>query len=115
MPDSPNEIELVVVLEGEVAGCLAIQRKAETCGKLFGFHVDARRQGRGAGRVLLSAGMAEAARRGYTRLELDTCAAMQAAVHLYEALGWVRGPDPLPEAGADRSYTITLPPSWRPF
>lgn len=106
--NSPNDIELVAEVNGKLVGCLAIQRRKEAVAKLFGFHVDAGMQGRGIGRALLTKGIAEAAMHHFTHLELDTWGDMNAAVHLYESLGWVRGPDPLPESGADRFYCLAL-------
>lgn len=105
---SPNEIELVAEIAGKVAGCLVIQRRAGACAKLSGFHVDATMLGRGLGRALLSEGIAEAARHDFTELQLETCSAMRAAIHLYESFGWQRGADPLPESGADRFYSLAL-------
>ncbi len=106
--DSPNEIELVAEMAGKVAGCLVIQRRAGASAKLFGFHVDAGMQGRGLGRALLAEGIAEAARRNFTELQLETCAGMRAAIHLYESFGWKRGADPLPGSGGDRFYSLAL-------
>lgn len=106
--NTPNEIELVAEVDGKLVGCLAIQRMEGTVAKLFGFHVDASMQGQGIGRTLLSEGIAQAIIHNFTQLELETWGDMAAAVHLYESLGWVRGPDPLPESGADRSYCLTL-------
>ena len=105
---SPNEIELVAEIAGKVAGCLVIQRRTGASAKLFGFHVDASMQGRGAGRALLSAAITEAARGNFTELELETCGDMHAAIHLYESFGWKRGPDPLPGSGGDRFYSLKL-------
>ncbi|MTV36757.1 GNAT family N-acetyltransferase [Duganella radicis] len=106
--DSPNDIELVAEVDGRLGGCLVIQRRQGTSAKLFGFHVDAGMQGRGVGRALLTEGIAEARRNNFTRLDLETCGDMHAAIHLYESFGWKRGPDPLPESGADRFYSLAL-------
>jgi ribosomal protein S18 acetylase RimI-like enzyme len=106
--NTPNEIELVAEVDGKLVGCLVIQRMEGAVAKLFGFHVDASMQGRGIGRTLLSEGIAQAVIHNFTQLELETWGDMGAAVHLYESLGWVRGPDPLPESGADRFYCLAL-------
>lgn len=105
---TPNEIELVAEVDGKLVGCLAIGRMEGTVAKLFGFHVDASMQGQGIGRTLLSEAIAQALIHNFTQLELETWGDMEAAVHLYESLGWVRGPDPLPESGADRFYCLAL-------
>ncbi|WBS05527.1 GNAT family N-acetyltransferase [Pseudoduganella sp. SL102] len=107
-PGSPNDIELVAEIAGKVAGCLVIQRRGAACAKLFGFHVDASMQGRGVGRALLSEAIAEAARRDFSELQLETCGGMDAAIHLYESFGWKRGADPLPGSGGDRFYSLAL-------
>ncbi|CAM3836847.1 hypothetical protein BS639_17360 [Rouxiella silvae] len=106
--NTPNAIELVAEVDGKLVGCLAIQRMEGAIAKLFGFHVDASMQGQGIGRTLLREGIAQAVIHNFTHLELDTWGDMGAAVHLYESLGWVRGPDPLPESGADRFYCLAL-------
>jgi ribosomal protein S18 acetylase RimI-like enzyme len=103
-----NSIELVAVIDGALAGCVAIERLDRQSAKLFGFHVDATRQGRGVGRALLSAAIAEANALGISRLHLDTWDDMQAAVHLYESFGWERAEDPHPDSGANRSYVLAL-------
>lgn len=108
LANSPNEIELVAEVDGKLVGCLAIQRMDGTIAKLFGFHVDASMQGHGIGRTLLTEAIAQAVIHHFTQLELETWGNMGAAVHLYESLGWVRGPDPLPESGADRFYCLAL-------
>jgi len=108
LASTPNEIELVAEVDGKLVGCLAIQRMEGTVAKLFGFHVDASVQGQGIGRTLLSEAIAQAIIHDFAQLELETWGNMGAAVHLYESLGWVRGPDPLPESGADRFYCLAL-------
>ena len=108
LASTPNEIELVAEVDGKLVGCLAIQRMEGTVAKLFGFHVNANMQGQGIGRTLLSEAIAQAIIHDFAQLELETWGNMGAAVHLYESLGWVRGPDPLPESGADRVYCLAL-------
>ncbi|HYH27432.1 MAG TPA: GNAT family N-acetyltransferase [Actinomycetota bacterium] len=50
-------------------------------------------QGRGIGRALMEAVVAEARRLGRARITLDTTEAMKAAVALYESMGFERGED----------------------
>lgn len=106
--DSPNAIELVAEWRQQVCACLAIQDLGHGCGKLSGFHADAACRGHGIGRALLSRAIDEARQHGLSRLTLDTCAGMHAAIRLYQSLGWQRIADPSPDAGADRSYVLTL-------
>lgn len=108
LSNTTNEIELVAEVDGKLVGCLAIRRMEGAVAKLFGFHVDASMQGQGIGRTLLSEAITQAANHQFTQLELETWGNMVAAVHLYESMGWVRGPDPLPESGADRYYCLAL-------
>jgi len=106
--DTPNDIELVAEVDGKLVGCLAIQRLEGAVAKLFGFHVDASMHGQGLGRALLGEAISQAVSHRFTQVTLETWGSMGAAVHLYQSLGWVRGPDPLPESGADRFYCLTL-------
>ena len=108
LASSPNDIELVADVDGRLAGCLVIQSRQGASAKLFGFHVDSSMHGRGIGRGLLAEAIAEARRNNFLQLELETCGDMHAAIHLYESFGWIRGPDPQPESGADRFYSLAL-------
>lgn len=76
------------------------------------FAVDARAQGQGVGRQLLRAVLEHAARQGTRRLRLCTLPAMEAAQHLYAAIGFTRTPDldfePAPGV-ALRAYELCLP------
>lgn len=84
---------LVVVDEGRVVGGGGIAPlsggDSDTCEvrKMY-FRKDAR--GRGAGRALLQRLLDEARARGYRRCYLETLTGMDAAQHLYEALGFTR-------------------------
>ncbi|MCC7108656.1 MAG: GNAT family N-acetyltransferase [Deltaproteobacteria bacterium] len=84
---------LVVVDEGRVVGGGGIAPlsggDSDTCEvrKMY-FRKDAR--GRGAGRALLQQLLDEARARGYRRCYLETLTGMDAAQHLYEALGFTR-------------------------
>lgn len=100
--------ELVAVLDGAAVGSIAISRVDDEVAHLSKFFVDARHRGRGIGRRLLVAAVAEAGRRGYRRIDLETRSAYEEAVHLYEATGWRRGPDLPPDYGPDRTYSLTM-------
>ena len=67
------------------------QDKGEADIRAFG--VSAAAQGRGVGRALLRAVMAEAVARGLVTLRLCTQPAMLAAQHLYETAGFTRTPE----------------------
>ena len=59
-------------------------------------------------RAVLARAVEEARARGYRRIELETRTIYREAVHLYEATGWLRGPDLPPEHGPDRTYALDL-------
>src|SRR5688500_10906290 len=59
--------------------------------RMLGVHPDA--QGRGIGRRLMLACIDRARRAGKARMSLDTTDQMKAAQHLYESMGFRRGPD----------------------
>ena len=105
---SSNAIELVADWNGCMCACIAFQTMANRDGKLFGFHVDHAHRGKGIGKSLLNAAIAEAKQYGYIRLRLDTWDNMHAALALYVSAGWQRDADPPPESGANRSYFLQL-------
>ncbi len=109
--------EFVAAIDGRPVGSVALSPKAGGHGslepdgrvawlsKLF---VDAAYRGHGLGRALLERAVTEARARGYRRIDLETRTIYREAVRLYEATGWVRGPDLPPEHGPDRTYTLHL-------
>ena len=96
---------LVAVEEGRILGCTTL----ELDGRIEGGHprdplapdeahmrmlgVDPRARGRGIGRALVEACIAEARRRGKLRLTLDTTEEMTAARAMYSSMGFERRPD----------------------
>lgn len=107
--DGPAD-EIVAELDGRTVGSVAMAPREAGVGHFSKFFVDAGYRGRGIGRLLLQAAVDQARRRGYTRLELETRTAFEEAVHLYEATGWMRGPDFPPGSGPDRTYALSLQP-----
>ncbi|MDQ7993616.1 MAG: GNAT family N-acetyltransferase [Propionicimonas sp.] len=57
---------------GQVLGCVALKHLDPHHGELKSMRVDAATRGRGLGRLLLDHVLAEAARRSYTRVSLET-------------------------------------------
>ncbi len=100
--------EFVAELDGRAVGSVVLSAHGDGAGYLSKFFVDAAYRGRGIGRELLARGVAEARERGYHRIDLETRTIYREAVHLYEATGWVRGPDLPPEHGPDRTYSLYL-------
>ena len=92
---------LVAVEDGEVLGSVTL---VSACSDHFehephgdgGFRMLAvapRAQGRGVGRALLEAVLAEARARGWRRIAITTMAWMRQAQRMYESVGFVRRPD----------------------
>ncbi len=70
--------------------------------------VDPAARGRGIGRALMEACLAEARARGKTLVTLHTTKWMTAAQRMYESMGFVRGPDRVFESGF-RLMSYSLP------
>jgi putative acetyltransferase len=95
-------------VEGKPVGSVAISPRGEGVAWLSKLFVDASSRGRGLGRALLARAVEEGRARGYLRIDLETRSIFREAVQLYEATGWLRGPDLPPEHGPDRTYSLDL-------
>ncbi|TFV92315.1 GNAT family N-acetyltransferase [Oxalobacteraceae bacterium OM1] len=85
------EITFWSVREGSVLlGCGALKELGPEHGEIKSMRTPSALRGRGAGRAVLNHILAEARRRGYKRLSLETGPAQtfQAAHHLYESVGF---------------------------
>jgi ribosomal protein S18 acetylase RimI-like enzyme len=85
---------LVAVENGEVAGYVKLGRVTDLAASdhvlmIAGIAVDPGRQGRGIGRALIDAAIAEARDRGARRLTLRVLGGNAGARHLYETSGFV--------------------------
>ena len=101
-------LEWVAELAGVPVGSVVLTPDGTGEAKLTKLFVDASYRGRGIGRSLLLHAVVEGRARGWLRLHLETRAAYREAVRLYEATGWVRGPDLPPGYGPDRTYSFDL-------
>ncbi len=78
-----------LAIEGERSvGCVAIRPLGAGVAELKRMYVVPEARKRGHGRALCEAAIAQARRLGYRRLRLDTVAEMEAAAHIYRALGF---------------------------
>jgi ribosomal protein S18 acetylase RimI-like enzyme len=90
---APEDV-LVAVVDGEVAGYLRLNRgsrfrSSDHVLTVNGVAVDPARQGRGIGRALIDAAIAEARARGARRLTLRVFSPNERARRLYESAGFV--------------------------
>jgi RimJ/RimL family protein N-acetyltransferase len=89
-----HEDVLVAVVDGELAGYIRLNRatrfqSSDHVLTVNGIAVDPAHQGRGVGRVLIDAAIAEARRRGARRLTLRVFSPNERARRLYESAGFV--------------------------
>jgi GNAT superfamily N-acetyltransferase len=86
---------LLVVVEpgGEVVGTAAVRRLEPGIGELKRMWIRLAHQGKGLGRPLMDACLAEARGLGFRRLRLDSERKLEAAVHLYRDYGFIEVPD----------------------
>lgn len=81
---------LLATEDGPPVACVALRPKTDQAGEMKRLYVRPGHQGRGLGRQLAEQVIAEARVIGYNSLLLDTLPSMQAAIKLYESLGFVR-------------------------
>ena len=84
----PDGRFLLCECDGEFAGCVALRRFDRDDCEMKRMHVTLAFRGRGLGRVLADAIIAEAKALGYRRMLLDTMPFMREAHQLYESLGF---------------------------
>jgi ribosomal protein S18 acetylase RimI-like enzyme len=96
---------------GTAIGCVALRPLVTPdCCEMKRLFVSAQGRGRGLGRALTGAVVAEAAKLGYAELRLDTLPSMHEAIALYRKLGFA----PIAPYYAAREGTLFMALSLRP-
>ncbi|WP_062521086.1 GNAT family N-acetyltransferase [Demequina silvatica] len=108
----PGGAVLVARKDDAVVGCVGIARTHDGVVEIVKMAVDPRHRGHGTGRRLLLAAIERARALGAVRIELESNRKLDAAVHLYEELGFRHlGHDeyePGPYARADVAMALDL-------
>ena len=85
----PAGVLLLAEVDDQAAGCVGLRPLDPLTCEMKRLFVRAPWRGRGLGRLLCDALIAEAQRSGYARMKLDTVPQMDRAIALYQALGFV--------------------------
>jgi len=86
----PDSLMLIARWDGAPAGCIAFNGFDETTAEIHKFYVDPQFRGKGIGRTLIEAVLAEIGRTHRRRVVLHTAHYMESAITLYESFDFVR-------------------------
>jgi GNAT superfamily N-acetyltransferase len=91
---APPEGELFLARgsAGEALGCVGLRPIAPGCAEIKRLFLTPEARGQGLGKALAQVAVRAARCLGYGELKLDTLESMQAAIALYEGMGFVRTP-----------------------
>ncbi len=99
----PSGALLVAVDGNSIAGCVALRRQDESYCEMKRLFVRSGSRGTGLGKQLAVLAVEKARELGYSRMRLDTLDRLQAAMKLYESMGFRRiepyYPNPLDGVG----------------
>jgi ribosomal protein S18 acetylase RimI-like enzyme len=100
---APPDGRLLLAVEGgQPVGCVAVRNLGDGICEMKRLYVQPRRRGKGLGRRLAEAIIAEAGTIGYTKMRLDSLWSLKEAAGLYRSLGFTDIPpyrhNPLPDA-----------------
>ena len=105
---SPHGALLFATHEGEPVGCVGLRRFDEFSGEVKRLYVRPSARGLNLGRQLVDAVVAEAHKRGYRRLVLDSHVSMLRSHAIYEAAGFQRVPPPSGFPEAQRRFIVFM-------
>ena len=81
---------LLALADDDTAGCVALRPLDQSICEMKRLFVRSRFRGQGIGKLLAERVIAEARASGYRTMRLDTLPSMQAAIRLYEGIGFTR-------------------------
>ena len=84
----PHGALLLAFYKQDIAGCVALRKKADGICEMKRLYVLPAFQGKGIGKQLATAIVAAGRQLGYTKMVLDTLDRLQPAIQLYEQLGF---------------------------
>jgi len=85
----PRGCILFALVESKLAGCVALRPLSSDICEMKRMYVRPSFRGQGLGRILAQDIIAEARKRGYRKMRLDSLPSMKEALTLYKSLGFV--------------------------